>query len=89
MYQKGFDISSPPSFPCIKVVSAYLATIQLYARSGQIATAKLLYDRRKAESPRCPMGCDTISDTNHLFVECVAYEAWRTPAQMELNNETE
>ncbi|KAJ7841920.1 hypothetical protein B0H14DRAFT_2231219, partial [Mycena olivaceomarginata] len=67
---------------------AYSALIQLYARSGQLSTADLLYSRGLLPSPRCHMGCDAIEDAHHIFVNCARYEDWRAKAAEELEKRT-
>jgi hypothetical protein len=42
MGMSGFDETSPPTYPYLKAVSAHSAAVQLYARSGQLATVDLL-----------------------------------------------
>lgn len=36
------DDSFPPEYPYLKATAAHLAAVQLYARSGQLATADIL-----------------------------------------------
>ena len=66
------DPGPPPDFPYIKAVSAHSAAIQLYARSGQLAMADVLYRRGKKDSDLCCLGCDATGDMHHIFVYCIA-----------------
>ncbi|KAJ7803834.1 hypothetical protein B0H14DRAFT_2463490 [Mycena olivaceomarginata] len=75
-----YDSNSPPEYPYTHAYSAYSAVVQLYARSGQLPTADVLYSRRKLDDPRCRHGCDAIEDQHHLFVNCKRYAGWRTSA---------
>jgi len=78
------DLGPPPNFPYIKAVSAHSAAVQLYARSGQLATADVLYRRGKKDSDLCCLGCDATGDMHHIFVYCKQYERWREEARREL-----
>jgi len=62
---------------------------QLYARSGQLATAKVLYKRGMRENDLCCLGCDVMGDMHHIFVHCKQYKQWREDVRMELNMQTE
>ena len=88
MTMSGFDETSPPLYPYLKAASAHSAAVQLYARSGQLATADVLYSRGKSQDRLCPFGCTAIGDMHHLFVSCTAYTEWRTQAGSELVAET-
>lgn len=78
------DPGAPPDFPYTKAVSAHSAAVQLYARSGQLATADVLYRRGKRDSDLCCLGCDATGDMHHIFVYCRQYERWRDDARREL-----
>ncbi|KAJ7922787.1 hypothetical protein B0H13DRAFT_95450 [Mycena leptocephala] len=65
----------PPEY---SYTHTYSAVVQLYARSSQLATADLLYSRRKLDSFRCRIGCDAIEDQHCVFVVCEHYSSWRT-----------
>jgi len=64
------------------VTSAYSATIQLYARSSQLATADLLFQRGKLKDKRCRLGCDDNESMRHLFIKCAIYQQWCNEAQV-------
>ncbi|TFK21088.1 hypothetical protein FA15DRAFT_718181 [Coprinopsis marcescibilis] len=68
---------APPEFPYTKAVSAYSATVQLYARSGQLPIAETLRQRGKITKDTCRLGCTETETMPHLFVECRQYEALR------------
>jgi hypothetical protein len=75
-----YDRSHPPEWSYTHAYSAYSAVVQLYARSGQLPTADTLHSRGKLETPNCRMGCNTIEDMHHIFVECPRYTDWRFKA---------
>jgi hypothetical protein len=89
MTMSGFDETSPPTYPYLKAVSAHSAAVQLYARSGQLATADVLYSRGKASNKICPFGCEAIGNMHHLFVNCKEYTEWRSQAGLDLVVDTE
>lgn len=89
MSMSGFDDTSPPIYPYLKAVPAHSAAVQLYARSGQLATAEILHSRGKTENRSCPRGCNRIGDMHHLFVHCEEYAEWRNQAGLELVLDTE
>jgi hypothetical protein len=89
MLMFGFDATSPPPYPYLKAVSAHSAAVQLYARSGQLATADVLHSRGKAQEKLCPFGCNLIGSMHHLFVYCTVYTEWRSQAGLELVADTE
>ncbi|KJA27645.1 hypothetical protein HYPSUDRAFT_130807 [Hypholoma sublateritium FD-334 SS-4] len=89
MVRMGYDATSPPPYPYVRAVSAHSAAVQLYARSGQLATASVLHARGKIESPACALGCTAFGDAHHLFVNCKVYETWRMSESKELQRETE
>jgi len=79
--------STPPTYVYHKATSAYTATVQLYARSGQLPTAENM--RRKGvlqrdEEVLCRLGCDEIETLEHVFVECREFDEWRKEAGMSL-----
>ncbi|KAJ7500598.1 hypothetical protein B0H11DRAFT_1714535 [Mycena galericulata] len=84
-----YEHRPPPEFPYTRAYSAYSATIQLYARSGQLATADTLHKRGKHDSDLCRFGCSAVEDAHHLFVDCVRYADWRSKAAKELTKKTE
>lgn len=79
----------PPDFPYTKAVLAHSAAVQLYVRSGQLATAEVLYKRGKRDNDLCSLGCDKMGDMHHLFVHCKQYEQWREDARRELSERME
>jgi len=89
MSMSGFDETSPPPYPYLKAVSAHSAAVQLYARSGQLATAEVLHSRGKAQEKLCLLGCNLIGNMHHLFVHCTVYTEWRSQAGLELVADTE
>jgi len=89
MMMSGFDETSPPTYPYLKAVSAHSAAVQLYARSGQLATADVLYSRGKADDKLCPLGRDVVGNMHHLFVNCKEYSEWRNMAALDLIVDTE
>ncbi|KAJ7937629.1 hypothetical protein B0H13DRAFT_1461669, partial [Mycena leptocephala] len=84
-----YDTRAPPDSPYTRAFSAYSATIQLYARSGQLAVADTLYKRKKIDSDQCRFGCAAVEDPHHLFVECRRYEEWRANAAEELGRKAD
>ena len=78
----------PPTYSYLKAVSAHSAAVQLYARSGQLATPDILYSRGKAGDNLCPFGCGVTGSMHHLFVQCAVYSEWRVQASSELVIET-
>lgn len=85
----AYDETTPPNYPYVRATSAYSALIQLYARSGQLATADCLHQRGMLPTNRCRFGCEAVEDMHHIFVECRKYEQWRTKAAEELGIRTE
>ncbi|KAJ7899507.1 hypothetical protein B0H14DRAFT_2494267 [Mycena olivaceomarginata] len=83
-----YDTKAPPEYSYTHAYSAYSALVQLYARSGQLPSADLLYARGKLASPQCRVGCDAIEDTHHIFVHCARYTEWRAKAITELLRRT-
>ncbi|KAJ7936521.1 hypothetical protein B0H13DRAFT_1554079, partial [Mycena leptocephala] len=79
-----YDTKPPPEYSYTHAYSAYSAVVQLYARSGQLPTADVLYSRGKLESPLCRLGCNAIEDQHHIFVDCPRYASWRTTTANEL-----
>ncbi|KII90980.1 hypothetical protein PLICRDRAFT_697396 [Plicaturopsis crispa FD-325 SS-3] len=77
MYSPLHDNHPPPSYPYTHAQSAHSATIQLYARSGQLPTADVLFRRDKLIGDRCRFGCETSESAHHIFVECPRYTEWR------------
>lgn len=75
-----FPSFSPPSYPYERAVSAYSATVQLYIRSGQLATRARLKARGLCASSACRFGCMALEDEHHIFVECPRFDRFRSGA---------
>ncbi|KDR77658.1 hypothetical protein GALMADRAFT_119768 [Galerina marginata CBS 339.88] len=82
------DKTPPPDYPYLKATSAHSAAVQLYARSGQLATADILRRRNKIESDQCRLGCEATESARHLFVNCCHYQPWRKEAAKHLVDTT-
>ena len=78
----------PPEFPYTRALSAYSAALQLYARSGQLPTADLLFARGKLPGKKCCLGCDEDESMRHIFVKCPIYQQWRHEAREQLIDKT-
>jgi len=68
-----YDPTPPPLWLYTKATSAYTALVQLYARSGQLATAEGVHQKDKSKTSSCRFGCPTTESLHHLFVECARY----------------
>ncbi|KAK0220176.1 hypothetical protein IW262DRAFT_1273548, partial [Armillaria fumosa] len=79
-----YDQCPPPTFLYTHVISAYLAAIQLCARSGQLATANGLYQKRMLAHEQCHLGCRAIESPHHIFVECPMFQSLRDEALKEI-----
>ncbi|KAJ6517940.1 hypothetical protein C8R47DRAFT_1205037 [Mycena vitilis] len=82
------DTTNPPEWSYTHAFSAYSAVVQLYARSGQLPTADLLYTRGKRTTRTCRLGCSDIEDMHHIFVMCPRYAEWRSKVTAELLQRT-
>ena len=70
-----------------KATSAYTAAIQLYTRSGQLATAEKVEARQgDGNGGRCRLGCREIEDEHHIFLECPHFDRWRQDAGQQLRD---
>jgi hypothetical protein len=69
-----YDPNPPPPWIYTKAFSAYTALIQLYVRSGQLATAEGLYQKRASTSRTCRFGCLDIENPHHIFVICGRFD---------------
>ena len=78
------DRTPPPDYPYLNAVSAHSAVIQLYARSGQLATADILKKRNKLGDDKCRLGCDATESPRHLFIKCPKYQEWRDETMEEV-----
>jgi hypothetical protein len=83
------DDTPPPEYPYLKAVAAHSAAVQLYARSGQLATADILKKRNQLEDDKCRLGCDATETPRHLFVNCIKYQEWRDESLKEVLDRTE
>lgn len=83
------DDTPPPDYPYLTAVSAHSAAIQLYARSGQLATADILKNRNKLQDDKCRLGCDATESPRHLFVNCPKYQEWRDESLKEVLAKTQ
>jgi hypothetical protein len=83
------DKQPPPDYPYTRAISAHSAAVQLYARSGQLATADTLRKRGKTDNDSCRLGCDAIETDRHLFVHCSQYKQWRIEAAKDIIAKTE
>ncbi|KAK0219083.1 hypothetical protein IW262DRAFT_1437057 [Armillaria fumosa] len=79
-----YDQRPPPAFLYTHTVSAYSAAVQLYARSGQLATASGLYQKRLLAHEWCCLGCQAIESPHHVFVECPVFKNFRVEASKEI-----
>jgi hypothetical protein len=76
---------NPPTYIYHKATSAYTAAVQLYARSGQLATAEKVEERQgDGNGGRCRLGCQEIEDEHHIFVDCPIFNEWRQEAGSQL-----
>ena len=86
LYQKP----NPPSYVYHKATSAYTAAVQLYARSGQLATAEKVEDcQADGNGGRCRLGCHEVEDEHHVFVGCLEFNEWRVQAGKQLRKVVE
>ena len=82
------DKHPPSDYPYTRAVSAHSAAVQLYARSGQLATADILHTRGKLQDKSCRLGCADIESMRHLFVICPVYKQWRDEASDQITERT-
>ena len=78
------DKHPPPDFPYTQATSAHSAAVQLYARSGQLPTADLLFARNKLPGKECRLGCHEDESMWHIFVKCAVYQQWRQDAHFQI-----
>ncbi|KAF8953177.1 hypothetical protein BDZ97DRAFT_1873600 [Flammula alnicola] len=83
------DDNPPPEYPYSKAASAHSAAVQLYARSGQLATADILKKRNLLDDDKCRLGCNATESPRHIFLTCPHYEIWRNDARDEITRKTE
>ena len=72
-----YDLNPPPPWIYTKASSAYTALVQLYARSGQLATADGLCQKKALTSRICCFGCPVTEDPHHIFAICPRYSELR------------
>ncbi|KAI1797249.1 hypothetical protein LXA43DRAFT_877648 [Ganoderma leucocontextum] len=75
-----YDLHSPPPHPYTRASSAFSATVQLYARSSQLATAWTRCSRFRDAPPVCHFGCAALESAHHLFVLCPHFATFRDDA---------
>ena len=71
------SFSSPQPFPYERSTSSYSALVQLYMRSGQLPTRRLLFRRKMASSSQCRFGCQSAETVHHLFIKCPQFSEYR------------
>ena len=81
-------ISIPQSFPYERSTSSYSALVQLYARSGQLPTRRLLFLRGMAPSFRCRFGCYCAETPHHLFIKCPRFTEYRQSTLCDIHRVT-
>ncbi|KAF5312013.1 hypothetical protein D9619_003843 [Psilocybe cf. subviscida] len=82
--------ANPPAYSYHRATSAYTATLQLYARSGQLPTAATMLARGdRGTNGLCRLGCEKLEDETHIFSECPHFETWREEAGKELSKAIE
>jgi len=77
MAKSKYETRAPPMQPYTRALSAYMATVQLYARSGQLATASRLREKKLQQNDFCRNSCDAIEDPHHIFVQCLTWKCLR------------
>jgi hypothetical protein len=79
-----------PEYPYLHANSAYTAIVQLYARSGQLATLDTIAKRNPSTtlSQRCRLGCMQEESAHHLFVECEMTESMRREMRDKIRKST-
>ena len=75
-----YDPTPPPPWIYTKAPSAYTALVQLYARSGQLASAEGLFQKKATTSQLCRFGCPATENPHHIFVDCQRYSEMRADA---------
>ncbi|KAG0702846.1 hypothetical protein DFH29DRAFT_999068 [Suillus ampliporus] len=65
-----YDSHAPPEHPYVRTPYAFLALVQLYARSQQLDTGSVRFTRLGNASPWCRFGCKCLETLHHLFVKC-------------------
>jgi hypothetical protein len=62
-----YDLNPPPPWIYTKASSAYTALVQLYARSGQLATAEGMCQKKALTCRTCRFGCPNTENPHHIF----------------------
>jgi len=73
-----YDLNPPPPWIYTKASSAYTALVQLYARSGQLATAEGMCQKKALTCRTCRFGCSDTENPHHIFVICGRYSEMRS-----------
>ena len=85
-----YQSPNPPSYVYHRAMSAYTAAIQLYIRSGQLATAEKVEEwQGEGNGGMCRLDCHKIEDEHHIFVKCPVFNEWREQAGQHLSGEVE
>jgi hypothetical protein len=84
-----YDQRPPPGFIYTHAVAAYSAAVQLYAWSGQLATASGLCQKAMLAHDLCRLGCCMIETPHHIFVECPIFQTFRNETAKEILRVTE
>ena len=82
------DKTPPPDYLYLKVTSAHLAVVQLYAWLGQLATADTLRQQKKIDNDICWLGCDETESARHLFIKCQHYQQWQDKTSKQVVKKT-
>jgi hypothetical protein len=85
-----YDKTTIPEYPYKRAYSSYSATVQLYARSGQLATADLVAKRdpNSATPDLCRFGCGIAETAHHLFSTCTHFVDWLNQAKSKVVEST-
>ena len=81
-----YDSTPPPPWIYNKAPSAYTALVQLYARSGQLASAEGMFQKKATTSPICRFGCLVTESPHHIFVVCPHYSETHDNALVSLTS---
>jgi hypothetical protein len=83
MTQSLYDPTPPPQYPYTKSLSSYSATVQLYARSGQLDVMATRFAHHLQDTRYCEFGCQEAQTMHHIFVECVTFASLRKEATIQ------
>jgi hypothetical protein len=81
----GLEALTPPTYPYERSSAGYSASVQLYARSGQLPTRALLASRGLISSSRCRFGCCAAESAQHLFSTCSIFHSFRESTLADLH----